>query len=111
MWMRLRRCDRPHIVIINNVIYVTFSTPEYHVMTPPKACQTSAESTGKPMASGVAVSQGRVLRHPGGQGPLLDEFNQFLPFGLTLSLSPPTVTVRNRYRKRRLAGKPRKNAI
>ena len=35
----------------------------------------------------------------------------FLPFGLTLSLLPPTVTVRNRYRKRRLAGKPRKNAI
>ena len=35
---------------------------------------------------------------------LLAEFNQFLPFGLTLSLSPPTVTVRNRYRKRRLAG-------
>jgi len=42
---------------------------------------------------------------------LLVEFGRFLPFGLTLSLSPPTVTVRNRYRKRRLAGKPRKNAI
>src|SRR6202011_5211798 len=32
------------------------------------------------------------------------ELSQFLPFGLTLSRSPPTVTERNRYRKRRLAG-------
>jgi hypothetical protein len=48
---------------------------------------------------------------PQEQCRLLGEFNQFLPFGLTLSLSPPTVTERNRYRKRRLAGKPRENAI
>src|ERR1700722_1594567 len=32
------------------------------------------------------------------------ELSQFLPFGLTLWRSPPTVTERNRYRKRRLAG-------
>src|SRR5260370_7022371 len=32
------------------------------------------------------------------------ELSQFLPFGLTLSRSQPTVTERNRYRKRRLAG-------
>src|ERR1700734_4247394 len=32
------------------------------------------------------------------------ELSQFLPFGLTLSRSPPTVTERNRYRKRRMAG-------
>src|SRR3984885_13949655 len=32
------------------------------------------------------------------------ELSQFLPFGLTLSRLPPTVTERNRYRKRRLAG-------
>jgi hypothetical protein len=109
--MRPRRCDRPHIVISNNVIYVTLDIADSHVMTPSEARRTSAESTGKPMTSGIAESHGRVHRHLGGQGPLLDEFNQFLPFGLTLSLSPPTVTVRNRYRKRRLAGKPRKNAI
>src|SRR6202022_4646490 len=36
--------------------------------------------------------------------PVVVDFDRFLPFGLTLSLSPPTVTVRNRYRKRRLAG-------
>ena len=43
--------------------------------------------------------------------PVTVDFGRFLPFGLTLSRWPPTVTVRNRYRKRRLAGKPRKNAI
>ena len=46
-----------------------------------------------------------------GRCRLVVDFDRFLPFGLTLSLLPPTVTVRNRYRKRRLAGKPRKNAI
>ena len=68
-------------------------------------------ANGKADYTGVVAFGGRVDSNPGGQGRLLDEFNQFLPFGLTLSLLPPTVTVRNRYRKRRLAGKPRKNAI
>ena len=66
---------------------------------------------GKADYIGVVAFRGGVDSNPGGQGRLLDEFSQFLPFGLTLSLLPPTVTVRNRYRKRRLAGKPRKNAI
>ena len=67
--------------------------------------------TGKPITAGVVAFGRRVDTTREGQCRLLDEFNQFLPFGLTLSLLPLTVTVRNRYRKRRLAGKPRKNAI
>ena len=67
--------------------------------------------TGKPITAGVVAFWRRVGTDREEQCRLLVEFDQFLPFGLTLSLSPPTVTVRNRYRKRRLAGKPRKNAI
>jgi hypothetical protein len=67
--------------------------------------------TGKPITAGVVAFWRRVDTIREGQCRLLDGFDQFLPFGLTLSLLPPTVTVRNRYRKRRLAGEPRKNAI
>jgi hypothetical protein len=43
--------------------------------------------------------------------PVTVRVKPFFPFGLTFSRSPPTVTERNRYRKRRLAGSRGKNAI
>jgi hypothetical protein len=100
-----------HIVITMTVIYVTFDIPGHNGQRPGATSRNPLPSTGNPITSGIARSARRVHCHPRGQGLLLVEFSQFLPFGLTLSLSPPTVTERNHYRKRRLAGKPRKYAI
>jgi hypothetical protein len=94
-----------------NVIYITLDRPEHTVSSPLSEPGIPIVMSRKADYIGVAVVARRVHSHPGGQDQLPDEFNQFLPFGLTLSRSPPTVTVRNRYRKRRLAGEPRKNAI
>jgi hypothetical protein len=94
-----------------DVIYVTLDMACHNVLRAGVSPFLPALYAGKPITSGVVAFWGRVGSYREVQGRLLDEFNQFLPFGLTLSLSPPTVTVRNRYRKRRLAGKPRKNAI
>jgi hypothetical protein len=99
------------MVIMKAVIYVTLDIRVHNVSRAPEVPTLSALRTGKPITAGVVAFRPRVGSDRKGRCRLLDEFNQFLPFGLTLSLSPPTVTVRNRYRKRRLAGKPRKNAI
>ena len=93
------------------MIYITMDRPEHTVSSPLNRPTAAERARRKADYIGVAVVARRVHSHPGGQDQLPDEFNQFLPFGLTLSRSPPTVTVRNRYRKRRLAGEPRKNAI
>ena len=99
------------MVMMRAVIYVTLDIRCHNVSRAPEVSPLPALHTGKPITAGVVAFRPRVGSDRKGRCRLLDEFNQFLPFGLTLSLSPPTVTVRNRYRKRRLAGKPRKNAI
>ena len=93
------------------VIYVTLDILVHNVSRAPEAPALPALHTGMPITAGVVAFLRRVGSVRKGRCRLLDEFNQFLPFGLTLSLSPPTVTVRNHYPKRRLAGKPRTNAI
>jgi hypothetical protein len=98
-------------VIMKAVIYVTSDKRCHNVPRNRQSQPLPPLCTEKPITAGVVAFQPRVQSDKEGQCRLLDEFNQFLPFGLTLSPSPPTVTVRNRYRKRRLAGKPRKNAI
>ena len=96
---------------MKDVIYITLDIRHHNVLRAPQSPALPALCMGKPITAGVVAFRPRVGSDRKGRCRLLDEFNQFLPFGLTLSLSPPTVTVRNRYRKRRLAGKPRKNAI
>ena len=102
---------RSRNAIVKNVIYITLNVGCRNIPRARPVPALTPLCTGKPVTAGVVA-----FRRRGGTGReeqcrLLVESGQFLPFGLTLSLSQPTVTVRNRYRKRRLAGKPRKNAI
>ena len=86
------------------VIYVTLDIRCHNVSRASGVPNLSALHTGKPITAGVVGFRPRVGSDRKERCRLLDEFNQFLPFGLTLSLSALTVTVRNRYRKRRLPG-------
>src|SRR6516225_10342883 len=57
----------------------------------------------KPDHGGIPDCRQRVDGDRHGK-PVTVRVEPVLPFGLTLSRSPPTVTERNRYCKRRLAG-------
>ena len=79
------RRGRSRMVIMKAVICVTLDIRVHNVSRAPEVFTLLALHTGKPITAGVVAFRRRVGSVRKGRCRLLDEFNQFLPFGLTLS--------------------------